>query len=50
MTKPASRLSILSLSLLAVSAAFASDEPQDREIAELETITVTASADASKGG
>ena len=50
MIKPASRLSILSLSLLAVSAAFASDEPQAREIAELETITVTASADASKGG
>lgn len=50
MIKPASRLSILSLSLLAVSAAFASDEPQVRETAELETITVTASADASKGG
>lgn len=50
MTKPASRLSILSLSLLAVSAAFASDEPQVRETAELEAITVTASADASKGG
>ena len=28
MIKPASRLSILSLSLLAVSAAFASDEPK----------------------
>lgn len=50
MTEYASKLSIISLSLMTAAAAFAADEPAAQETAEVETIHVTASADASKGG
>lgn len=55
MIDSASKLSIISLSLFAASAVFAADgpqagEPQIEAATELETVHVTASADASKGG
>ena len=52
MFKHASKLSVISLSLLAAMPAFA-DTPETEDSAdsgELQTVTVTASADASKGG
>lgn len=52
MFKHASKLSVISLSLLAAMPAFA-DKPETEDSAdsgELQTVTVTASADASKGG
>ena len=52
MFKHASKLSVISLSLLAAIPAFA-DTPETEDSAdsgELQTVTVTASADASKGG
>lgn len=49
MSKHAFKLTAISLSLLAASAALA-DTPDADEVVELQTVTVTASADASKGG